>query len=257
MPVSPGNRRILALIVFVGLCILAGFAEKRVLIPFAESRSPADEVMYWARHVERNPETAASHLRAGLAYANAGQLEEANDAFSQALILDPSYDAAAVGRYGVDVQKGGRDRALAKLDRYARDNPGCGVCWQNLAAEYLRLQKLRAAQSAVQHLLASDLSLDAGMYSVENMEVEALVLAGRVYAARGDRPRAIGYFRDAIEREPGDLRAYILQAKNLLAKQEPGRALIVLDAAEAHASESPRIQREIERLRRRANQVQK
>ena len=257
MAVSLRNRRILALSIFVGLCVLAGFAETRVLIPFAESRSPADEVMYWARHVERNPQTAASHLRVGLAYTKAGQLQEASDAFAEALVLDPSYDAAAVGRYGVGVQKGEPDRALSELERYARGNPECGVCWQNLAAEYLGLKKLRAAEAAVQHLLASDLSKDSGMYSVESMEVEALVLAGRVYAARGDRPRAIGYFRDAIELAPGDLRAYILQAKNLLANQAPGQALSVLDAAEVHASGSPRIQREIERLRRRANQVQK
>jgi tetratricopeptide (TPR) repeat protein len=258
MAVSLRNRRILALTLFFGFCILVGFAERRVLIPFVESRTPASEAMYWAKHVQRNPETAASHLRAGLAYSKAGRLEEASDAFAQALVLDPSYDAAAVGRYGVDVQEGERDRALTELGRYARDNPECGVCWQNLVAEYLRLQRLRAAENAVQHLLVSDLSVDSRMYSVENMGVEALVLAGRVYAARGDRPRAIGFFRDAIEREPGDLRAYILQAKNLLANQEPGRALSVLDAAEVHAaSGSPRIQQEIARLRRRANQVQK
>jgi tetratricopeptide (TPR) repeat protein len=248
---------------FVGLCVLAGLAEKRLLIPFAESRSPSDEAKYWARHVERNPDTAASHLRAGLAYAKADRLEEAHDAFARALALDPSYDAAAVGRYGLERQEGDRDRALAELDRYARVNPGCGVCWQNLAAEYLRLQKLRAAEAAVQHLLASDLILDSGMYSVDNLEVEALVLAGRVYAARGDRSRAIGYFRDAIEQEPADLRAYILQAKNLLAGGEPGGALAVLAAAEAQVARESgegagdlRIQREIERLRRRAKQVQ-
>jgi len=255
MAISLRNRRILALFVLVGLGILAGLAEQRLLIPFAESRLPAEEVVYWEKHVERNPETAASHLRLGLAYAKTDQLEEAESSFAEALVLDVAYDAAAVGRYGVAVRRGEQERALSALDGYARDNPTCVVCWQNLGAEYLRLQRLRAAQDAVQKLLASDLTVESGMYSAENLEVEALVLAGRVNAARGDLRRAIEYFGDAIEREPGDVRAYLLQAKNLLANREPESALVVLDRAVAYADGKPRIQREIERLKRRANQV--
>lgn len=247
----------MALTAFVGLVLLATFAERRILVPYALDRPPVDEVEYWEKHVERNERNAASRLRLGLAYAKVGQLDPADDSFSTALALKSDYDAAAIGRYGVVVRKHEPARALAELDDYARSHPSCAVCWQNLAAEYLSQKNLRAAEEAVLALLASDFSIDSKMYSVENMEVEASVLAGRVYAARGDYPRAIDFFRDSIARDPTDVRAYILQAKSLLASHEPGSARAVLEEASKRTDANERHQREIERLIRRARQVQR
>jgi predicted Zn-dependent protease len=245
----------LALCGFIGVVVAIGFLEQRVLVPFADSQDPAKEVVYWEEHVERNEATAESRLRLGLARAKAGQLDAAEESFRTALKLMPDYHAAAIGLYGVAVRKDDQDRPLAELDRYARENPDCVVCWQNLAAAYLELRRLREAETAVVALLASDFSVDSKMYSVDNMAVEAAVLAGRVYAARGDTARAIGFFRDAIIEEPGDLRAYILQAKNLLADRQPEAALAVLEAAAPRTAGNPRMQKEIERLTRRAHQV--
>ena len=257
MAVSVRNRRILGLTAFVGLALLMVLVEQRVLIPFASSRSPADEVIYWQKHVERNGEGSASHLRLGLAYSKTGQLNEAEDSFVAALDLKVDYDAAAIGRYGVVVRKGEQGRAVEELARYARAYPSCAVCWQNLAAEYLSRRDLRAAEAAVGALLASDFSVDSKMYGVEDMEVEASILAGRVYAARADQSRAIGFFRAAIEKNPNELRAYILLGKNLLAMDDPGSALTVLNDALARTDGDGRNEREIERLIRRARQVRR
>lgn len=257
MAISLRNRRILGLTAFIVLGLLAAFVEQRVLIPFALGKAPADDVTYWEEHVERNSRSSASRLRLGLAYSKAGQLDEAEDSFTAALVLKADYDAAAIGRYGVVVRKGEQDRAIEELARYARAYPSCAVCWQNLAAEYLRQRRLRVAEAAVEALLASDFSVDAKMYGVENMEVEASILAGRVYAARGDPQRAIGMFREAIERAPDDVRAYILLAKNLLAIDDPDSALAVLDDASARIDGEDRKEQEIERLIRRARQVQR
>jgi len=231
--------------------------EKYLLVPYAADRAPADEVDYWEKHVERNSGTPASRLRLGLAYSKAGQLEEAEKSFAAALALEPDYDAAAIGSYGVVVRQGGRARAIEALDRYARAHPDCSVCWQNLAVEYLSQKKLRAAEAAVEFLLVSDFSVDAKMYGVRDMEVEASILAGRVAAARGDRRRAIEFFRAAILRDPSDLRGYILQAKNLLAGDDPGSALAILEQARARSEGDTRSQHEIERLIRLARQVQR
>jgi tetratricopeptide (TPR) repeat protein len=257
MAISSRNRRILGLTVFLGLALLAVIVEQRVLVPFTLGRAPVDELHYWQKHVERNEETSASHLRLGLAYAKTGRLQNAEDSFATALVLEPDYDAAAIGLYGVVVQKGEQGRALEELDRYARAHRECAACWQNLAAEYLSQRDLRAAQAAVEALLASDFSVDAKMYGVDDMEVEASVLAGRVYAARGDSPRAIGFFRAAILKDPRDLRAYILLAKNLLATDDPGSALAVLEDALARSGPDDRSARQIERLIRRARDVER
>ncbi len=245
---------------FLALAFLVALVEQRVLIPLALDRAPADEVHYWQEHVERNEATSASHLRLGVAYSKTGQFREAERSFATALALEPDYDAAAIGLYGVVVGQGDRARAIEQLDRYAQAHRGCAACWQNLAVEYLGQKKLRAAKVAVEALLASDFSADSRMYGVDDMEVEASILAGRVYAARGDHRRAIGFFRAAILKDQRDLRAYILQAKNLLAIDDRGSALAVLEEALSRSDGddwNKGEKGEIERLIRRARQVQR
>lgn len=256
MTERPRQRRYLGLLASVGFVLSLILAEQWLMIPFALERSPEDEVRYWQAHVARNEATAASQLRLGIAYAKNHQLGPAESSFSAALDLQPNYHAAAIGRYGVVARKE-KERALVDLDDYARAHPSCALCWQNLAADYLNLRKLRAAEAAVEALLASDLSVESKMYNVENIAVEALVLAGRVYAARGDRLRAIEVFREAIQKDPSEVRAYILQAKNLLASKDPEAALAVLKEASRRADQDQRMRREIDRLRQRAIEVRR
>jgi tetratricopeptide (TPR) repeat protein len=251
------KRRRLGLVAFVAFVLLLTLAERRVMVPFVLDRPAVDDVTYWQAHVDRNGMTAASHLRLGIAYAKNGQLDRAEASFTAALDLQPNYDAAAIGRYGVVARRHEGERALVDLEDYARANSLCAVCWQNLAADYLNLRKLGAAEAAVEALLASDFSVESKMYNVENMEVEASILAGRVYAARGDRLRAIEFFREAIEKDPNEVRAYILQAKNLLANQDPEAALAVLKDATRRADQDQRTRREIDRLRQRALEVRR
>jgi tetratricopeptide (TPR) repeat protein len=257
MALNTRNRRILGLAAFLCLAFVVVEVEEHVLVPYAAGRPPSDEVHYWRKHVERNEGTSASQMRLGLAYSKAGQLQHAENSFAAALALEPSYDAAAIGSYGVVVRQGERGRAIDALDRYARSHAECSVCWQNLAVEYLGQKDLRAAAAAIEALLASDFSVDAKMYGVRDMEVEASILAGRVSAARGDHRRAVEFFRAAILKDPRDLRSYILLAKNLLAGDDPTSALAVLEQARARSDGDDRSEREVERLIRRAHQVQR
>jgi tetratricopeptide (TPR) repeat protein len=247
------DRRAAILLAFPGL-ILAGFvAERTLLAARVAARSPADEVRYWEEHVARSGGYAASQVRLGLAYQAVARLDDAQRAYETALAMDPDQESAAIGRYGILERKRERDAALAGLEAYARDHPRCAVCWHNLAAAYLERGRLDAAAAAAESLLASGLTVTSGMYSATNLHFEAFLMAGRVYAARGDHPRAIGLLRDAIAREPGDVRGHLNLARSLLASGDVDAASAALDDAQARLAPDDAARRgEIARLREQA-----
>lgn len=247
------DRRVATLLAFPGLILLAFLLEQWILTPRAAARLPSDEVSYWERHVERNPEYAASRIRLGIAYQKVERLTEAQHAFETALTLDPDSEAATIGRYGIQQRRSERDLALAGLEQFARDHPRCAVCWQNLAAAYLKEERLDDAEAAAEALLASGLIVTAGMYDATNLHFEAFLMAGRVYTARGDHERALALFRDAIGHEPRDPRGHLQLARSLLASARPAQASAALDDAEARlAPGSVRMRRVIQRLQKKA-----
>lgn len=246
------DRRVATLIAFPGLILLGFLAERWVLSPSVEARLPDEEVAYWEQHVERN-RSAASRVRLGLAYERVDRLEDAQRAYESALEEDPHSEPAAIGRYGILRRRDQRERATADLEAYARDHPSCAICWHNLVAAYLEQDRIDDAEAALEALFDSGLTVSSGMYSATNLHFEAYLIAGRVYAARGDHERAVGLFRDAIERDPRDPRAHLHAARSLLAGGQPGAASEALDEAEARlAPEQTWMRREVARLRRQA-----
>ncbi len=247
------DRRVVTLLAFPGLILLAFVIEQWIITPRVAARLPSDEVSYWEQHVERNSEYAASRIRLGIAYQKVKRLTEARHAYEAALALDPESEAATIGRYGIQRRQSERDLAMADLEEFARGHPRCAVCWQNLAAAYLEKGRLDEAETAAEALLASGLVVTAGMYSATNLHFEAFLMAGRVYAARGDHDRALALFRDAIGREPRDPRGHLEEAKSLLASARPAEASAALDEAEAWlAPGRARMRREIQRMRQSA-----
>ena len=243
-------------LVLVGVTFAALYLEHGILAPFAVDRSPEDEVRYWEEHVARNDRYAGSRLRLGLAYQNVGRLLEAQRELEAAHALDPDWEGAAIATYGLLVQLGQPERALRRLERFTTDHPRCSVCWQNLASEYLARERLDDAARAAEALLASRLVDHSGMYDATDLKLEAYLMAGRVYAARGEHDRALGLFRRAVRKGPRDLRGYALEAESLIATGGFDAALAVLERAEARVeSMDPRQRRRIERLRRRAQRA--
>jgi len=251
------NSYVRSLVLLVSLVFLFFFLERWVFAPVMEARLPEDNVKYWEEHARRNSGYPPSRIRLALAYTEVERLDEALHEFEAALKLQPHLDGAAIGRYGVTVAKGEKERALTALASYAQEHPGCGVCWQNLAFEYLDLGRLDAAATAVDALLASSFDVESGMYSVGNLRFEAGLIAGRVYAARGEHQRAIAHYSDAIREDPSDLRGYVLQAESLLASAQPNKALAVLDEARGRleTAENDRMQRRIQRLQAQARRA--
>jgi tetratricopeptide (TPR) repeat protein len=232
------------------------YLEHGILTPIARDRSPEDEVRYWEEHVARNDHYAASRLRLGLAYEQVGRLADAQREVEKAHALDPDWEGAAIATYGVLVRRGQGERAFEGLERFTADHPGCSVCWQNLAAEYLGRKRLDDAKRAAEALLASRLVDHSGMYDVTDLKLEAYVMAGRVFAARGEHDRAIELFRRATRKNPRDVRGYVLESECLIAEGDYDAALAVLARAEERAeSLDERQRRRITRLRRRARQA--
>jgi tetratricopeptide (TPR) repeat protein len=248
-----GDSRILTLIFFPGLILLGFLLEFAVLDPATARRPPEDEVAYWEEHVERNAAFPGSRVRLGLAYQKVGRLDEALQAYEAALALDANSESAAIGRYATLVQKGDRAPALVGLVAYTHEHPECLACLHNLAAEYLQQGLLDDAERTARALLASDLTVTSGMYGATDLHFEALVISGRIYAARGEHDRAIALFRDAVRREPDNVRGYILQAKSFVATRQPEAALAALARAETLLDPGPDSARdEVARLRTKA-----
>jgi len=252
-PRSTLDLRFVALLGVVGLALAAFLAERTVLDAQIAGRPAKDDVVYWEQHVERNPAYPASRVRLAQAYQAAGRFDEAQREYEAALALDPDSDAAAIGRDGILRRNGEVDLALAQLEPYARDHPRCAICWYYLASTYLDRGRLDQAEAAAQALLASNLVVTSGMYSVSDFHFEAYLMAGGVAVARGEHDRAISLLRDAIARRPDNPRPHILEANSLLATAQPAAALAALERAESRlAPGDDALRGEIERLRRSA-----
>jgi tetratricopeptide (TPR) repeat protein len=246
----------LTLAFFPGLILLGFLLESFVLGPAAARRSPAEEVAYWEAHVSRNADFPSSRVRLGIAYQKVRRLDEALVAYDAALSLDPDSESGAIGRYSVLVQLGRREPALASLAVYTERHPTCAACWHNLAAEYLQQGRLDEAEWAAQTLLAHDLTVTSGMYGATDLHFEALVIAGRIHAARREHDRAILLFREAVKREPDNVRGYILQAKSFVATRQPDAALAALATAQTLLGPGDASAREeVARLRAKASRL--
>jgi tetratricopeptide (TPR) repeat protein len=159
-------------------------------------------LVFWQDHAARHPDFALAHSRLGLAYQAAGRDDLARDAYERALALEPDLEEAAIGLNNALRRSAGRAASLAQLEAYAAAHPDCLVCAYNLAADHLALGALERARPLVERALREGGDASSPSYGERDLRLEALLLAGRYHAARGERASAISYFEAALARDP-------------------------------------------------------
>jgi Tfp pilus assembly protein PilF len=189
---------------FPGLLLLAFVIERTVVAPYSAERPPESGVEYWERQAERHPDFALTQMRLGMEYTKVGNLAGARGAFERALAADPHCEQAAVGLNDVLRSSGDVAGATAKMMEFARENPGCLVCEQNIASGLLSLGRPDEAKAHIQIVLAVEHPKVAPEYGPLDLRTDALSLAGRIYAAAGETAQARGYFEQALARRPQD-----------------------------------------------------
>ena len=199
--------RLLPVLGFPGLLLLGFLVEQLWLAPRVASRTPEENVAFWAVEAARHPDFAPAQVRLGLAQRRAGNLVGARQAFERALLADPHAEDAGIGLNGALRDAGDVRGAVAQMESFLRDNPGCLVCRQNLASDYLTLGRVADARREIDVVLSSGTPPVSPVYGPVDLRGSALLLAGRVYAASGDRQRAIELLEEGLARQPGDLQA--------------------------------------------------
>ncbi len=166
-------------------------------------------LLYWQRHVEAHPEFALGYSRLGLAYEGVQDWKSAERTYTAALSLEPHLEEVAIGLSGAVRRMRGRKASVDLLTAFLAANPGCGVCSYNLASDYLVLGKTSLAKAEIDRALANIESAYSEIYGGGDLHTRALVMAGRIYDAVGQRDLAMRFLEEAISRGPKDVEAQL------------------------------------------------
>ncbi len=196
--------RLLPVLGFPGVLLLGFLLEQRLLVPRVASRAPRENVAFWAVEAARHPGFAPVQVRLALAQRRAGNLVGARQAFERALAADSHAEDAAIGLNGTLRDSGDLRGAVAQMEEFLHENPSCLVCRQNLASDYLTLGRVADARREVDVVLNSGTPPVSPVYGNVDLRGSALLLAGRIYAAAGERERAIELLEQGLARRPDD-----------------------------------------------------
>lgn len=186
--------------------------------------APALTLAYWQQHVARNPDFGLAHSRLGLAFEGMGRIEEARAAYARALELEPELEEAAIGLNGALRQTAGRRAAIEQLEAWSQSHPDCIACAYNLASDHLALGELELARPQIERALAEGGSASSASYGARDLQLEALLLAGRYHEARGDAAHAAHFFEAALARQPDSSAAHY-QLGRLRLTSDPAASL--------------------------------
>lgn len=149
----------------------------------------------------------------GVSYLNQGHLDQAIADFTQAVQLDPNFDAAFNDRGGAYQARGDLDHAIADYDQALRLDLHCRRCLTNRGSAYYARGDLDHAIADFSHAL----SLDAS-------DVTALLGRGAAYQMAGANDLAIGDLDKALALQPNDAYALNNRANAYAGKGDYARA---------------------------------
>jgi tetratricopeptide (TPR) repeat protein len=186
---------------------------------------------------------AATYQNLGTTFQEAGQLQEAGDAFQRALALQPDYVPARNSLGSVLRQQGRPDEAIAQLESALRLQPDSDAARFNLAnakadrgdwagaiAEYETLLRHRPNAVDVQSNLGIALaSANRPGEAVEHFRAAATLAPqdakahynlGHALLERGDSSEAVEHLARALQIDPGDRTAHDELGSAYLARQD-------------------------------------
>lgn len=156
-----------------------------------------DELSLWTDAASRSPAMPRVHAHLGNALRDAGRFQEAREAYSTALRLDPGHRAARTNLANLyyeagrrDPQRGGQllEQAAREYQQVLASDPDYREALNNLGSVYLVLGDLARAREMYGRVATRYPNF-----------AEAHFNLGLVAARQGDHREAIGHFERAIE----------------------------------------------------------
>ena len=196
----------------------------------------------WGDTVAKQPHNARAHLNVGLAFAEAGQLNDAIAHYRQTLALDP-HDLEAHNNLGNALSSLNEyDEAISHLSKALELNPTDAEVHNNLGNTFARHGRLdeailhyREALRLEPHLAEGEFNLAAALDSQGKLQ-EAMPHFRKALHLRPDFPEAYAYFARVVPataqaREPEAILAQYAHARQQSQRMivTPGEALSMSD----------------------------
>jgi tetratricopeptide (TPR) repeat protein len=183
-----------------------------------ESKAWQDSRSLWQHALDRGGDTFADvHSNFGGALESEGKYPEALAAYGQAIVLDPLFPDAHIGRAVVLYRLGRLDEAIREAEIAVKYGGDYAVAWQNLAAFLVAGKRYAEARPVVEKALNIAPDSSALHY-----------LSGQLYAEAGNYTQALHFFEQATALQHDWVDPQIAQGAMLvlLGQKAAGRALL-------------------------------
>jgi len=127
----------------------------------------------------------------GNVLARQGKLDAAIETFDEILQINPDHSKACNNLGNAYLQKGAYENAIEHYRRAILLNPGLHLAYTNLGQALIQLDRLDEAKSVLERALALGPSAEANYY------------LGNLHARRQDMEKAIQFFSEAVQINPG------------------------------------------------------
>jgi tetratricopeptide (TPR) repeat protein len=173
------------------LCVACTPAGPRALLDgerLVREGRPAQAIPRLERAARLLPKDARAWNHLGLAYHDAGRLDDAQRAYTQATVLDRTLSAARFNLGCVLFERGDAEGAARELGAYLTGQPGSEPAWLMLATAQLRARQADAAERSFLQAL-----------KLNRRSAESHNGLGLVQVQRRRYPEAVQQFNAALE----------------------------------------------------------
>ncbi len=173
-----------------------------------------DNLTLWSDTVKKSPDSHIVHLNLGVAYKEAGQLDEAVREYKNALEIKPDYGAAHNNLGIIHYLQGRMDEAAREYRKALELNPALAIAYNNLGVIYFKQGRIKEAAGEYKEALRLNPALS-----------EAHENLGVAYKELGLMDEAAKEFKEVLRLNPESTRAHENLAKAYYDKGELDRAM--------------------------------
>ncbi|OOG27254.1 hypothetical protein B1C78_03710 [Thioalkalivibrio denitrificans] len=215
-----------------------GRAESAVILSHLQAREYQQALEAALQFRGRHPEDPESHNLLGAALLGLDRLDEAREAFGEAMRLDPGNASAAMNLGSMEMRLGRVDEARQAFEAIQRRDPGHPFSAQQLATLEMQAGEPAAAQRWLRRAVETHPQI-----------LEPALMLAHIQLTTGQPEEALKTLGNALEQHPERLQAYYAMADTLFAQRRLNDAIQVMQRAETVAPGSADVQFRLAELR--------
>jgi len=181
--------------IFTGLCIVIIMTLS--VLTYQRNKVWSDGVLFWSDVVKKSPGLAKAYLNLGVAYADAGNDDQALRSYEKAIGLDNNYAEAYSNRGVIYMKMGNHEKALADFNRAIELNDAYLNAFHNRGTLYAKSRQFKLAMADLNKAL-----------TINPSHPESYNERGTVYLLLHRPEEALEDFQQAVLYDPGYVMAY-------------------------------------------------